>query len=125
MTFEEYQNKAKETAVYPTTLLDIPVKNAPEAVMLPDMKWIYPVLGLTGEAGEVADKFKKIVRDKTGFVSDEDKVEIVKELGDVLWYISAIAGDLGVDLESVAKGNIAKLSKRKAEDKIKGSGDNR
>ncbi len=83
------------------------------------------ILGLVGESGEIAEKFKKIIRDKKGILSEEDKAEIVKEIGDVLWYITTIAHLLGSDLETVAKLNNEKLLSRKARGKLGGSGDNR
>jgi NTP pyrophosphatase (non-canonical NTP hydrolase) len=106
MTFNEYQKLARSTAVYPE-----------------EYKVIYPALGLCGEAGEVADKIKKTVRgdDPLYKVSGE----IALELGDVLWYIAALADDLGVDLETIAKWNTDKLQRRMKSNKIKGDGDNR
>lgn len=83
------------------------------------------ILGLGGESGEVLEKVKKIVRDKNGELSPEDKEEIIKELGDVLWYIAVIADELNYDLQEVADINLKKLQKRKRENKLKGSGDNR
>lgn len=83
------------------------------------------VLGLVGESGEIAEKFKKILRDKAGKLSDEDKAELLKELGDVLWYVNSVAYLLGGTLDNVAKANIDKLASRKARGKISGSGDNR
>lgn len=83
------------------------------------------VLGLGGESGEVLEKVKKIVRDKQGVLSAEDKEDIIKELGDVLWYIAVIADELNYDLQEVADINVKKLQKRKRENKLKGSGDNR
>jgi len=83
------------------------------------------VLGLNGEAGEVAEKLKKIIRDKNSVVSDEDKAELAKELGDVLWYLAVFAHELGVPLGEIAQGNIEKLQSRKARGKLGGSGDNR
>lgn len=109
MTFEEYQKLALRTAIYPRQ---------------GDNKF-YPVLGLMGEAGEVAEKFKKIIRDKEGIIDDESTIEIKKELGDVLWYISQIATELKVDLEDVAKTNIDKLQSRMERNQIRGNGDNR
>lgn len=88
-------------------------------------KLMAQILGLVGESGEVAEKFKKILRDKQGQLSDESKTELLKELGDVLWYVNAIAYLLDGSLEDVAKNNIDKLSSRKARGKLAGSGDNR
>lgn len=86
---------------------------------------IEKVLGLAGEAGETADKFKKIYRDKAGVISDEDKEEIVKELGDVLWYVATIARYLDTPLSAVAEKNVEKAVSRKQRGKLHGSGDNR
>jgi len=83
-------------------------------------KVVYPSLGLASEAGEVADKVKKWIRD-----GHMDKLEIAKELGDCLWYVAVTAEDLGYTLSDVALLNLEKLSKRKKSGKIKGSGDNR
>jgi len=102
MTFDEYQEFARTTAIYPT-----------------DSKVIYPTLGLCGEAGEVAEKVKKHMRDGKTLVG------VGLELGDVLWYISALADDLGVTLEEVAQANVDKLKSRMERNKIKGDGDNR
>jgi len=102
MTFDEYQEFARSTAVYPE-----------------DCKVVYPTLGLCGEAGEVAEKIKKHMRDGRTLVG------VGLELGDVLWYISALADDLGVTLEEVAQANVDKLQSRKDRGKIGGSGDNR
>ena len=86
---------------------------------------IEKALGLTGEAGEAADKFKKIIRDKNGNISTQDREEIVKELGDVMWYLSTISAYLGVNLSEVANKNIEKLESRLQRNKIHGAGDNR
>lgn len=102
MNFDEYQKFARSTAIYPD-----------------ECKVVYPALGLCGEAGEVAEKVKKNIRDGKSL----DGVGL--ELGDVLWYISALADDLGVTLEEVAKANIEKLQSRMERNKIKGDGDNR
>lgn len=83
------------------------------------------VLGLAGESGEVTEKIKKILRDKAGVLSDEDKKAIVKELGDVLWYVAAISHLLGSDLETVANENLHKLADRYHRGVIHGSGDDR
>ena len=108
MTLNEYQVEAASTAKYPE-----------------GMKILYPVLGLCGETGEVAEKVKKVFRDKNGEFSLETKEEIKKELGDVLWYLSATARDLGCTLEEVAEMNLAKLRSRQERGVIHGNGDNR
>lgn len=87
--------------------------------------YVAKVLGLVGEAGEVAEKYKKIIRDKGGVVSDADKAELIKELGDVMWYVAVLADYLGVSLEEVAATNLDKLTSRKARGTQHGSGDNR
>lgn len=83
------------------------------------------VLGLNGEAGEVAEKIKKIIRDKNSIVSDDDKKELAKEIGDVLWYLAVFADHLDISLDDVAQQNLDKLSSRKARGVLGGAGDNR
>lgn len=83
------------------------------------------VLGLVGESGEVAEKFKKLVRDKYGVLTDENKAELLKELGDIVWYVNSIAILLGSDLEAVLRNNLKKVLSRKERGVTKGSGDNR
>jgi NTP pyrophosphatase (non-canonical NTP hydrolase) len=109
MDFEEYQKKSRKTALYPN------VGN----------NFIYPTLGLSGEAGEVAEKIKKVIRDKNGIIDKETKEELKKELGDVLWYVSQIASELNLSLEDIAESNIEKLYSRMERGKINGDGDNR
>ena len=109
MELNDYQRESRKTALYPNV-----GENA-----------IYPTLGLVGEAGEVADKVKKILRDKKGLFDKESKDAIKFELGDVLWYISQLSSELGYELEDVANSNLKKLSDRKNRGKISGSGDNR
>ena len=108
MNFNDYQQMVEDTALYPE-----------------DQEVIYPALGLNGEAGEVADKIKKVIRDKGGEYSNEDRWEIVKELGDVLWYIVALGKDLGYDLDEIAEANYDKLRSRLDRGVVAGSGDNR
>lgn len=85
----------------------------------------YKALGLVGEAGETADKIKKIYRDKNGIFNATDEMEIAKELGDCLWYISRLTEALGFNMSDIININVDKLTKRKAENKIHGNGDNR
>ena len=109
MTLNEYQEKSRKTAKYPDA----------------GKNFIYPTLGLAGEAGEVAEKVKKIIRDEGGAVSNEKREEIKKELGDVLWYVAQIATELGISLDDVAEANIEKLYSRLERGVLGGSGDNR
>lgn len=108
MTLNEYQSKALETAIYPK-----------------EYKTVYPALGLAGEAGEVADKIKKVLRDNKCVFTEEKKKEIAKELGDVLWYIATLANDIGYTLEEVGQMNYDKLHSRQERGMIHGNGDNR
>ena len=113
MKFDEYQKTAAKCDFFEASL----------EPMTPG--FLEKILGLSGEAGEVADKFKKIIRDKDGKISDEDKKAIIKELGDVLWYLASIARYLGVPLSEVAKTNVEKLEDRLARNVLHGEGDNR
>ena len=113
MDFDEYQKKAAKYDLFEA------------GGDLKEVGFVEKVLGLTGEAGETADKIKKILRDKAGVVSDEDRELVVKELGDTLWYIAAIARYLKVDLSEVASGNIDKLESRYQRNKLHGEGDKR
>lgn len=115
MTLNEYQKQAKTTDIL----------GHKEGILAHEPAYVAKVLGLTGEAGEVAEKYKKIIRDKKGIVSPEDKQEILKELGDVLWYIAVIADYLESPLEDVAIANQTKLASRKTRGKLRGKGDNR
>jgi NTP pyrophosphatase (non-canonical NTP hydrolase) len=87
--------------------------------------FVYPTLGLTGEAGEVAEKIKKVLRDKNGLIDKNTRRELKKELGDVLWYLANLATEIGLSLEEIARANLKKLASRKKRGKLHGSGDNR
>lgn len=108
-SFKKYQTDSRKTAGYPP--IGHPI--------------IYPVLGLSGEAGEISEKIKKIFRDKKGEITAEDKEMLKLELGDVLWYLTQIASELEVELEDVAQKNIEKLYSRMERGKLGGSGDKR
>ena len=87
---------------------------------------IYPALGLCGESGEIAEKVKKWIRDEKGeTISEDRKQALLKELGDPLWYITALALDLGFTLQDVVNANVEKLSSRKERGVLQGSGDDR
>lgn len=109
MDLRTYQSRAALTALYPD------VGSNP----------IYPTLGLCGEAGEVADKVKKVLRDHGGTFSDAIRADLALELGDVLWYVARLASELNLELEAVAEGNLAKLASRAERNVIAGSGDQR
>lgn len=117
MLLNDYQKCALETAVYQK-----------------EYKIIYPALGMNGEAGEVADKVKKVLRDSevilrdgTGAIilPDAKREELAKEVGDVLWYVATMAYDLGYSLEEIAEMNYAKLKSRQQRNQLSGDGDNR
>jgi NTP pyrophosphatase (non-canonical NTP hydrolase) len=82
-------------------------------------------MGVAGEAGEVIEKWKKIVAYKEGLVSDEDRAELGKELADVVWYIAVLAQELGLSFDDIMKQNQEKLQSRKTRNVLKGAGDNR
>jgi len=106
MDLNEYQKLANKTSVFPKQYL-----------------MTYPIIGLAGEVGELANKYKKVLR------GDPSLGEVYKqmegELGDILWYVAAIATSFGWDLSQVAEANIAKLKDRKDRNMIKGAGDGR
>lgn len=109
MTFREYQEKSRKTAIYPNL----------------GFNFVYPTLGLVGEAGEVAEKMKKVLRDKEGVMTDEKRLELKKELGDVMWYIAQLATELNLDMNDIAQTNIDKLYSRMDRGVLHGSGDER
>ena len=108
MEFNDYQNQAKNTAIYPK-----------------DKAVVYPALGLAGEAGEVANKVKKIIRDDGNKINESLVQEISAEIGDCLWYISVLADDIGCKLSDIANANLEKLANRKEKGTLHGSGDTR
>lgn len=110
MKFDDYQKQALTTAISSTNEFN-------------DL--LHWVLGVNGEAGEIAEKVKKIIRDKGGKVSAADKQELADEVGDVLWYLAVFSHHLGISFDKVAQANLDKLQSRKARGVIGGSGDNR
>jgi NTP pyrophosphatase (non-canonical NTP hydrolase) len=108
MNMNEYQQLAKKTSIFPA-----------------GFTVIYPALGLVNEAGEVAGKVKKAIRDDYGEFKPERIKDLKAELGDVLWYLAILADDLGLTLEEVAAANIDKLRSRMERGTLGGSGDKR
>lgn len=109
MKLDDYQKRALKTAIYPEIGKNL----------------IYPTLGFVGEAGELADKVKKIFRDDGGNMRPEVREAIVNEIGDVLWYMAALCNELSVNMSEVAEKNLEKLNSRMKRDKLHGSGDER
>lgn len=108
MTLNEYQNQALKTSIYPD-----------------DMSIIYPLIGLSGEVGELAEKIKKTIRDNNKHFDVLKRAELAIELGDVLWYVAAMASDLGYTLEDVGNINLTKTGDRNERGTLHGSGDYR
>ena len=111
MDFNDYQKKAITTAVYPG-------QGKVGGIL-------YTALGLAGEAGETCNKVKRILRDDNRVLTDSRRTEIIKELGDCLWYIAMCSTEIKVNMSDIATLNLAKLAERKATGTIKGQGDNR
>lgn len=107
MEFNEYQKEAIKTAFFTGDGL------------------VYLTLGLSGEAGEFSEHIKKMLRDDDGKLTEAKKKSLIGELGDVLWYMSALAKELDTDLESIAQYNLEKIKGRKERGTQKGSGDTR
>lgn len=97
MDFADYQADSKKTAIYPNI----------------GQNFVYPAFGLMGEAGEIADVAKRIVRDKGGIYDQADRTKIQNELGDVLWYVAQLASEFQLSLKEIAEYNIQKLLQRK------------
>lgn len=110
---DAYQHEAQKTAIYPGV-----GTGSPDAIA-------YTVLGLTGEAGELANKYKKVIRDNGGRLSAAVSDAMAAELGDVLWYVAMLARELNASLSAVAAANVNKLAARKANNTLQGSGDER
>ena len=108
MDLIKYGEFAKTTKQYPTNL-----------------NIVYPTIGLSGEVGEVCEKIKKVYRDKDGIFTSDTVDDIIKELGDCMWYIHAIADDLDRSIDDACKSNYEKLTSRLERNAIKGNGDNR
>ncbi len=109
MDLSDYQERSRVTAVYP---------GAGENL-------VYPALGLCGEAGEVAEKVKKAIRDDGGILTPERREALAAELGDVLWYVAQVATEAELDLDAVATANLEKLRSRQERAVLQGSGDRR
>lgn len=130
MNLNEYQAETRSTAIYKQS-----IREYVEGLKIPDatkeeqlirlLESVYTVLGLAGEAGELAGKMKKIIRDDKGFISKEKLEDMKDENGDCLWYISENASNFAQNLEVTAVNNINKLVRRKQAGTLSGSGDKR
>jgi len=109
MHFSDYQKQSRLSAIYPQM----------------GQNFTYSLIGLVGETGEVAEKIKKLIRDKQSKLDNDYRAEIKKEMGDILWYFSQLATDLGIGLEDLVKTNLKKIKSRQVRHKIHGNGDNR
>src|SRR4249920_3047027 len=109
MRLSDYQARSRATAVYPQAGANL----------------LYPTLGLCGEAGEVAEKVKKMIRDDGGVLSEDRRAALSGELGDVLWYLAQLATEAQLDLETIAEANLRKLLSRQRRAVLQGSGDDR
>ena len=129
MQLDDYQQRAAGTAIYPDEISELlaNIAHHPEehSVLTKLLRLNYLAAGLAGEAGEFANKIKKLVRDNSGYMGDDQIQELSEELGGVLWYTSQAAREIGRSLETVARENLDILADRKTRGKIKGSGDNR
>lgn len=114
MTFDEYQKAAQSTDLTP----------GKQGKIL-TISFMDKVLGLVGESGEFADHVKKILRDDKAKLTEEKRQLLIKELGDVLWYIALLAKHLDMSLQEIAKINIDKLQNRQKRQTLRGRGDNR
>lgn len=120
MDFDDYQQKAKTT--------DLGIDNMGEVMSRHTLnvpEFLDKVLGLAGESGECADKVKKIMRDKRGDFTEEDRLAVLKELGDVLWYVAEVSLYLDMPMSELARMNLEKLASRKARGTLVGAGDER
>jgi len=111
MNFYKFQKEARKTAIYPQ-------RGTNDG-------YIYPTLGLAGEAGEVSELVKKTIRDHDNEWSGKRKDQLMGELGDVLWYVANLCSELGLDMDEIAKMNVKKLKSRQKRDVIRGDGSDR
>ena len=109
MDLGDYQQESRATAIYPGAGDNL----------------LYPTLGLCGEAGEVAEKVKKMLRDDAGVLTDARRAALSAELGDVLWYLAQVATEAALDLDAIAEENLAKLASRAGRGLLTGDGDER
>ena len=109
MDLGDYQRASRATAIYPGAGANL----------------LYPTLGLCGEAGEVAEKVKKMLRDDAGLLTDARRAALGAELGDVLWYLAQVATEAGLALDDLAAENLAKLASRAERSALTGDGDER
>lgn len=117
MDLNDYQNRALESSLFSA-------KFAPKVRGF-DFWRCYCGLGLAGEAGEYANKLKKVYRDNNGIVTEDKRRALMKELGGALWYIAAAADSIGYTLDEVACTNLETLQERLEKGTLQGDGDDR
>jgi len=118
-TFDEYQSKSLTHASYPRVRI---ILDDGEPIEAP---WLYPLLGLCGEVGELTEKFKKLIRDDKGVMTPARADAIAKERSDPLWYLARLAEAAGSTLQADAQVNLDKLAGRAARNTLRGDGDDR
>ena len=109
MELDEYQKRARDTAVYQNI----------------GRNYKYAMLGLCEETGEIAGQLKRVERDDNDIITAERSEKLKLELGDCLWYLASLTAELGFSLDEIAEANLAKLADRKARKTLHGTGDNR
>lgn len=109
LTFDEYQERARDFVFYPDE----------------GKNFAFPALGLAGEVGEAAKIVVEVMEEKGGVIDEETREKLGNELGDALWYMGALAGEISLTLDQVAEANLEKLASRKERGVLRGSGDDR
>jgi len=113
MNFNEYQKECRKTDV----------GTAAQDCLEPG--WLYYTMGIAGETGELMEKIKKLFRDNNGIIDNDFKSALIKEMGDVQWYMARLADQFDIDFEVIFRTNVKKLQSRKKRNKLHGDGDDR
>lgn len=124
LNLEEYARMTQKAAIYRDEVDDL-VAEASDESIAKMLKIFYATTGLAGEAGEIANKVKKILRDNRGVVSEDTRTKLLGELGDVAWYLVALTEELGFTIEEVLAFNYEQIRSRQARGTLTGDGDDR